>query len=101
MDRSKFNEMVRPFLTEISLGKQALAFDRLEMEEWADDYIQRNGRRPKAQLPEDDLCQNVTACRVSASKAASGKSKNVVNTPKAAGSVKAREKLAELRRKQS
>jgi hypothetical protein len=91
MDRSKFNEMGRRFLTEISRGKQAMAFDIIEMNAWADDYIRRNGRRPKAQLPEDDLCQNATACRDSASKAASGKSRNVVNTPKAAGSVKARE----------
>ena len=60
MDRSKFNEMVRPFLTEIPLGKQAVAFEKVEIDAWADHYIQRNGRRPRAQLPEDDLCQIVT-----------------------------------------
>jgi predicted DNA-binding transcriptional regulator AlpA len=101
MDRNKFNEMVRPYLTEIPLGSQAIAFELVEIDRWTDDYVKRNGRRPKASPLEDDLCQNVIVCRGSASKAASGKSKNAVNTPRAAGSVKAREKLAELRRKQS
>ncbi len=29
MDRNRFNAEVRPFVTQIPLGKQALAFDRL------------------------------------------------------------------------
>jgi predicted DNA-binding transcriptional regulator AlpA len=48
MDRNKFNADVRPYLTEIPLGKQAIAFNRLELDAWVDDYIERNGRRPKA-----------------------------------------------------
>ena len=32
MDRNRFNAEVRPFLTEFSIGKQGIAFDRLEME---------------------------------------------------------------------
>ena len=101
MDRNKFNAEVRPGLTEVPLGPQSIAFDRLELDAWASQYIARNGRRPKAFRLEDDLCQNVTVCRGSAKKAASGTLKNGVNTPKAAGSVKARDKLAALRRKQS
>jgi hypothetical protein len=44
MNRNKFNAEVRPYLTEIPLSKQAVAFDRLELDAWADDYIHRNGR---------------------------------------------------------
>ena len=101
MDRNKFNADVRPYLTEIPLGKQALAFDRLELDAWAEEYISRNGRRPKASNLEDDPCQNVTVCRGSAKKAGSGTLKNVVNTSQEAGSVKARECLAALRQKKS
>jgi len=109
MDRNRFNSEVRPFLTEIPLGTQGIAFDRLEIDAWLEDYIQRNGRRPKASDLEDAKCQNVTnstatSCRDSASKAlvpkaVSGKSRKDVNMPKEAGSGKAREQLAEWRQK--
>lgn len=45
MDRNRFNREVRPFLTEIPIGKQGRAFDRLELDAWANDYIICNGRR--------------------------------------------------------
>jgi hypothetical protein len=44
MDKNRFNREVRPFLTEIRIGTQGVAFDRLEMEAAADDYKSRNGR---------------------------------------------------------
>ncbi len=44
MDKNRFNSVVRPFLTEIPLGKQAIAFDRLEIDAWVDHYIDRYGR---------------------------------------------------------
>lgn len=44
MDRNRFNEEVRAYLTVIPIGKQGIAFDRLDLDAWADDYIQRNGR---------------------------------------------------------
>jgi predicted DNA-binding transcriptional regulator AlpA len=44
MDKNQFNSSVRPFLTEIPLGKQAIAFDRLEIDAWVDHYINRYGR---------------------------------------------------------
>ena len=34
MDKNRFISEVRPFLTEIPLGKQAIAFDRLEIDAW-------------------------------------------------------------------
>ena len=44
MDVNRFNVEVRPYLTEIPIGSQGIAFDRLEMDAWADEYIARNGR---------------------------------------------------------
>ena len=44
MDRNRFNAEVRPYLTEIPIGKQGIGFDRLELDAWVDDYNARNGR---------------------------------------------------------
>ena len=44
MDVNRFNFEVRPYLTEIPIGKQGIAFDRLELDAWVDEYIARNGR---------------------------------------------------------
>ena len=43
-DRNRFNTEVRPGLTEIPIGRQGIAFDRLELDAWVDDYKSRNGR---------------------------------------------------------
>ncbi len=48
MDRNRFNHIVRPFITEIPIGIQGIAFDRLELDRWADHYIKSNGRPGKA-----------------------------------------------------
>ncbi len=44
MDRNRFNVEVRPCVTEIPIGKQGIGFDRLELDAWVDDYVNRNGR---------------------------------------------------------
>lgn len=44
MDRNRFNDEVRPSLTEIPIGLQGIAFDRLEIDAWVDQYISSNGR---------------------------------------------------------
>jgi hypothetical protein len=44
MDRNRFNALVRPLLTEIPIGKQGVAFDRLDLDAWVDNYITRSGR---------------------------------------------------------
>ena len=49
MDKNRFNREVRPLLTEIRIGRQGRAFDRLEMEAAAEDYKARTGR-PTANL---------------------------------------------------
>ena len=38
MDRNLFNAEVRPYLTEIPIGKQGVGFDRLELDAWLDEY---------------------------------------------------------------
>jgi len=100
MDRSNFNKLARPHLTEISIGVQGIAFDRLEIDAFVEDYISRNGRRPVLQHLEDERCQRKeTPCRAYASEAGSGISKNAVNTPKAASSTRAQDYLAALKQK--
>ena len=44
MDRNRFNAEVRPHPTEIRIGRQGVAFDRLELDAWVDDYQACNGR---------------------------------------------------------
>ena len=44
MSRAAFNELVRRFVTEAPLGKQGILFDRLELDAWADEYMNGNGR---------------------------------------------------------
>jgi hypothetical protein len=44
MDRNRFNAEVRPFLNEIPIGNQGIAFDRVELDAWVDQYKSRNGR---------------------------------------------------------
>ncbi len=48
MDPNRFNEDVRPYLTEIPIGKQGIAFDRVDLDVWVDQYKDRNGRPGKA-----------------------------------------------------
>ena len=101
MDRNRFNREVRPRLTTIPIGRQGIAFDRLELDAWVDDYVSCNGRRPKASIPEDDTCQNVTECRGSAKKATLGTSKSDADLHREDGSEKARVHLRALRQSKS
>ncbi len=101
MDRNRFNSEVRSHLTTIPIGRQGIAFDRLELDAWLEDYKSRNGRRPKAPKLEDDTCQNVTECRGSAKKAASGTLKSAAALHREDGSGKARAHLLALRQNKS
>ncbi len=54
MDRNRFNAEVRPHVTAVPIGRQGVAFDRLELDAWVDDYVARNGRPgPKGVQPWD------------------------------------------------
>ena len=55
MDRHRFNNEVRPHLTEIPIGRQGIAFDRMEMDEFADYYKGACGRPPEVK---EEACQN-------------------------------------------
>ncbi len=48
MDPNRFNEEVRPYLTEIPIGKQGIGYDRLDLDAWLEEYKCRNGRPGKA-----------------------------------------------------
>jgi hypothetical protein len=48
MDPNRFNAEVRPFLIAIPIGKQGIAFDRIDLDAWVDQYKDRNGRPGKA-----------------------------------------------------
>src|SRR5690554_562176 len=69
VNRNLFNVDIRPKLTEIRVGIIGVRFDRLELDEWADDHKQRNGRPPE--LKGDDKCQREES-QASSSAAASG-----------------------------
>jgi len=73
MNRNNFNTKVRPFVTKVPLGKQALAFDRLELDAWVDDYIQCNGRPGRSK---GDSIWDARKHRASSNAAAHGTSTN-------------------------
>ena len=47
MDKNRFNKEVKPSLSVIPIGKRGIAFDRLDLDVWVDDYKQCNGRPAK------------------------------------------------------
>ena len=47
MDVNRFNAEVRPDVPEIPIGTQGVAFDRLDLDAWVDQYKERNGRPGK------------------------------------------------------
>lgn len=49
VDRNKFDREIRPTLTEIPLGQRSIAYDRLDLDAWADEYKRRNGRSSRKQ----------------------------------------------------
>ena len=60
VDRNRFNAEIRPLLTEIPIGTQGVAFDRLDLDAWADEYVERNGRArmPASSVVGDLLCDS-------------------------------------------
>src|SRR5690349_8856794 len=43
MDKNRFNREVRPNVLALRIGIQGIAFDRVDLDAWADDYKSRNG----------------------------------------------------------
>lgn len=56
MDKNRFNKEVRPSLTELKIGDQGVAFDRLELDAWVDDLKARSSKPSKKPL-EKSPCQ--------------------------------------------
>lgn len=44
MDRNRFNNEVRPYLITLKIGQQGIAFDRLDLDQWADVYKKYQGK---------------------------------------------------------
>ena len=72
MDKNKFNELVRPFVTEIRYGSMSVGFDRLDLDAWADEYKGRNGR--PGQKGGNNPWREKRKCQVSSNGGASGTS---------------------------
>ena len=60
MDRHRFNDEVRPYLTVLPIGETGIAFDRLDLDAWVDDYKQCKGRPPLKRRSswEEKKCQD-------------------------------------------
>ena len=72
MDHNRFNQTVRPCLIEIPIGEQGVAFDRIDLDAWAEDYKNRNGRPGCKFQPEEKKSWAQKSHRASANAAASG-----------------------------
>src|SRR6266478_9422454 len=44
MNKNSFKRLVRPWVRAVPIGKRAIAFDRLALDAWAEEYSQCNGR---------------------------------------------------------
>lgn len=47
MDRNRFNKEVRPFLITLKIGQQGIAFDRLDLDCWANEFKKHQGLPPQ------------------------------------------------------
>lgn len=47
MDRNRFNNEVRPFLVTLKIGQQGIAFDRFDLDQWADEFKKSLGHPPQ------------------------------------------------------
>ncbi len=48
VNRNYFNRYIRPILTEIEVGEVGVRFDRLELDDWAEDHKSRNGHHAES-----------------------------------------------------
>src|SRR5882762_3685325 len=56
MNKNAFNRLVRPYVRVIPIGDRGIAFDRLELDAWAEEYCRCNGR--PAPKKEGQLCRS-------------------------------------------
>ncbi len=59
MNRNRFNEEVRPYIAEIRMGIQGVAFDRLDLDAWVEQYKHCNGRPAlRRSVWDEEECQD-------------------------------------------
>jgi hypothetical protein len=46
VNKNVFNKLVRPCVRVITIGKRGIAFDRLELDAWAEEYCGADGLEP-------------------------------------------------------
>ncbi|MCU7806057.1 MAG: hypothetical protein KZQ96_23015 [Candidatus Thiodiazotropha sp. (ex Lucinoma borealis)] len=109
MDRNRFDSEVRPYLVEIPIGIQGVAFDRHDLDAWADHYKKRCGRQPQKKY-EGDTCESEKVDLASIGETESGtlrtarellvKARDLkrANAYKTSTSRKARDQLKKLRK---
>jgi len=56
MNKNSFNKLVRPRVRTVTIGERGVAFDRLELDAWAEEYCRCNGR--PAPKKEGLLCRS-------------------------------------------
>lgn len=44
MDRNRFNNEVRPFLITLKIGQQGIAFDRIDLDRWVNEFKKHTGK---------------------------------------------------------
>jgi hypothetical protein len=67
MNRNLFNAEVRPCVTEVRIGRQGIAFDRLELDAWWEHYQSRNGRPAARRIePWDERTNGYAASSIGA-----------------------------------
>ena len=93
MDKNRFNAEVRPYVVEIPVGKQGVAFDRIDLDAWVDQYKARNGRPGQ---PRGDQLWDARERLASTSAEGSGTS---TNKSEASAFAKALERATSQRRK--
>jgi hypothetical protein len=93
MDRNRFNAEVRPYLTRIPIGRQGIAFDRLELDAWVDDYKYRNGR-PAERRSSWDAKNHQASRNGAASGGSTRESRDTVEWRKAAARIISRKRNA-------
>ena len=90
MNKNHFNKEIRPYLTEIPIGKQGKGFDRLEIDSFITRYISSNGVPGQPFKEGDQLWDSQERLDLS-NKAKSGTS---INLSKGKEFAKALEKLS-------
>lgn len=70
MDRNRFAREVRPYVIAIPIGTQGKGYDRLDLDNWLEDYKRRNGQpgalwEMKGEEQWENECQDFTAARIS------------------------------------